>query len=149
MHPPIRTPLTLLPPLQHLPPHTLLNLQNLDPNRPTRTLHIRLSLALVRLMPPPRTQITSWTRTQRTQQILLCEEGEKAVFGGWTRFHEVAALGVEAGDLEDVEHVVDVEFGEAVGQDGAREVGVAVEVVGGVCEHCVYYVLSVHHIDVM
>ena len=43
--------------------------------------------------------------------------------------HEVAAVVVEAGDLEDVEDVVDVLFAEAVRHDGADEVGVAAVVV--------------------
>ena len=58
----------------------------------------------------------------------------------WVRgreIHEVFSIRVEAGDLEDVEDVVDVELGEAVGEDGAGEVGVAVAVEGGAGEELV------------
>ena len=57
------------------------------------------------------------------------------------KVHEVFSVRVEAGDLEDVEDVVDVEFGEAVGEDGAGEVGVAVVVEGGAGEELVDWCL--------
>lgn len=134
MRPPIPTPLSPHPPFQN----TLIqNLPHFDFNRATCTLHIFLFFLLARrtllvgLVPPPRTQIPARTRTQRTQQILLCEEIDKRIFRCGAGFHEIPSLAVEACYLEDVEHVVHVEFCEAVGEHGAREVGVAVEVVGG------------------
>ena len=51
--------------------------------------------------------------------------------------HEVLPVRVEACDLEDVEHVVDVEFRQTVGKNGAGEVGVALEVKGRAGEELV------------
>lgn len=133
MHAFIPTLLTPLPPPQNLLPHFFLDLPNLHPNRPTRPLHILLPL--LRLTPPPRTQIPSGTRTQRGKQIHLREEVYKTVLRRGTTLHEIPALGIEASHLEHVEHVVDVEFCESVWEHGAHEVRVAVEVVRGRGEH--------------
>lgn len=47
---------------------------------------------------------------------------------GEENVHEIFAVLVQASDLKEVEDVMDVGLGKAVGEDGAGEVGVAVEV---------------------
>src|SRR5882724_2319604 len=64
----------------------------------------------------------------RAQDVDLGEALEEVAAPGRTRLDEVAALRGEAGDLEDVEHVVDVPLREVVGPHRAHEVTVAAEI---------------------
>ena len=143
MHPLIPRPFGPHPIPQHPATLALHNLQDFHSNFATSALHPLfyifflflvsfLPLPLIRHPPTPSTQIAAGASTQRTQQILLGKKRDEGVFGGGRGFHEVATFGVETRDLEDVEDVVDVEFGEVVGKNGADEIGVAVIVVGSV-----------------
>ncbi|KAK1910313.1 hypothetical protein P3342_006588 [Pyrenophora teres f. teres] len=129
MHPPIPTPLWPPPSLQH---RLIQNLHHFHPNWPTSTLHplIPLPILLLSLVPPPPTQVTTRARTQCTKQILFRKESNITILRRRTGFHKVSSLRVQPSDLKHVEHVVDVVFREAVREDGANEVGVAVVVVG-------------------
>jgi hypothetical protein len=62
------------------------------------------------------------------EQIEFGEELEVVSGPCGACLHEVLVIGVEPGALEDVEHVVYVEFGEALRQHCADEVRMAVEV---------------------
>lgn len=125
MIPPIRWHLRRHPPLQHLfLIIAISNFKNLHPQLPTTLLHAPRALR----PKSPVTQIPAGTRAQGAQQIHLGEEVDVVARAGGARLHEIAAAVVEAGDLEEVEDVVDVGLGEAVGEDGADEVAVAVEV---------------------
>jgi len=58
------------------------------------------------------------------------------------RFHEVTSVGVQTGNLEDIENVVDIKFSKAVRNNGADKVRVATIVIGGTCEHLIYYLAA-------
>lgn len=131
MTPSIPGPPRRSPPLQH--PLPLHQLKNLHFDLSTTLLHapllfLALALALAPQPKSPPTQIPAWTRTDRAQQIDLGEKVDVIARARRARLHEVAAAGVEASDLEQVEHVVDVWFGQVEGEDGAHEVGVTVGV---------------------
>ena len=64
----------------------------------------------------------------RAEHVDLGEELDEVAPARRARLHEVAAVRGEAGDLEDVQHVVHVELGEMVGGDRTHEVAVAAEV---------------------
>lgn len=64
-------------------------------------------------------------RSRRGARRLVSRSGRAL----WrVRLHEVVALIIDSGDREDIQHIVHVEFGQAVGQHGAGEVRVAMEV---------------------
>src|SRR5262249_48067194 len=62
------------------------------------------------------------------EHVDLGEELYEVPLLGGARLDEVAVVGGEAGDLEDVEHIVHVELGEAIGRHGPHEIGVAAEI---------------------
>lgn len=122
MHAPIVNRLALAPTIQH---HlSIPQPQDLDPQGSTSLQHSGRTL----LTPTVNTQITTWTRRHCHEQIRLGEERQVRVLRCRRGLHEVLAVLVEAGDLEDVQDVMDIRFGEVVGKDGAGEVGVALVV---------------------
>src|SRR5437016_3906134 len=62
------------------------------------------------------------------EDVDLCEELDEVPRLRRARLDPVAAVGGEASDLEDVEHIVHVELGKVVRSDRAHEVTVAAEV---------------------
>lgn len=62
------------------------------------------------------------TRTQGHEEILLGQELDAVAGLRRTRVHKVAALLVETGGLEDVDHVMDIRLVEAVGLHGPGQV---------------------------
>src|SRR5262249_3827209 len=97
---------------------------HLDPQRFAR----RQWIAAVGSAPGNR-EIAAGAIGDRAEQVHLGEELEKVALPRRARLGEIdLVLGVEPGDLEDVEHVVDVELGEVIRGDRAREVVVARQV---------------------
>lgn len=126
VHPPVVRLLRGLP-AQPAQQARVLELVDLDAQRPAALDHLLLAVGAE----APEGEVAAGAGAQGHEEVLLGEELEGVAGLGGAGAHEVAALGVEAGDLEDVEDVVDVVFRQAPGGDGADEVGVAVEVVGG------------------
>jgi len=67
-------------------------------------------LAGTTFTPTPSTKITTRTCRQCHQNVLLSEEFEIVCLLGWAGFHEVLALSIQPGDLEDVDDVVNVKL---------------------------------------
>src|SRR4029077_3602022 len=73
--------------------------------------------------PAPLGQISTRARRYRTQEVDLGEELEEVAFARRARLHEIDLVHrVEACDLEHIEHVVNVELGEVIRRDRARQV---------------------------
>src|SRR5262249_16538568 len=71
------------------------------------------------------------------EHVDLGEELDEVPLLGRARLDEVAVVGGEAGDLEDVEHIVYVELGEAIRRHRPHEIGVAAEIEVLAVEHLV------------
>src|SRR6266567_606489 len=92
---------------------------------------------IARLLPPHRhREIAVRAGRDRAEHVDLGEELDEVSFLRRARLDEVAVVRGQPGDLEDIQHVVNVELGETVGSDRAHQVGMAAEI----------EVLSVEHL---
>ena len=115
------------------PPATIPPTVNLHAQRATNAQRV------LRVRPPHgQRQIAARAGRQRTQQIDLGKKLQVIALLRRTRFHEVHVVVVEAGALENIQHVMHVELGQAMGQHGAGQVGVAVVVKVFAGEHFVH-----------
>ena len=77
-------------------------------------------------------QIATGTCRGRHQQIGFAEQLEMVARDRRRRFHEIPLIvWHQAGDLENIDDVVNVELGQAEREHRPSEVGMAVEIVGG------------------
>src|SRR5712691_3530675 len=108
-----------------------IDIVHLDPQRLAR----RQRIAAVRPATRNR-QVAAGTVGDRAEQVYLGKELEEVALLRRAGLREVdLVLGVEAGDLEDVQDVVHVELGQVVGRDRAGQVVVAGQVeLGGVLQ---------------